>query len=206
MKIFVVKGLAKEPDSSLNTFRLCYTRRIISWRQRAANYPYFYLTLTGVETMFTLGTQRINEQGHLEIGGCDAVELAAEFGTPLYVMDEAHIRGQMRAIKSAFQVQGVPTEIIYASKAFSCLAIARIADEEGLMIDVASAGELYTALRADFPAERASATFKPIARCRWPSNWGRTHARWQRRLPASWKSLICVCRRMWRDQDSSTSG
>ena len=104
--------------------------------------------------MFTLGTQRINEQGHLEIGGCDAVELAAEFGTPLYVMDEADIRGKMRAIKSAFQAQGVETEIIYASKAFSCLAIARIADEEGLMIDVASAGELFTALRADFPAER----------------------------------------------------
>lgn len=104
--------------------------------------------------MFTLGTQRINAAGHLEIGGCDTTELAAEFGTPLYVMDEAHIRGQMRAMKSAFQSLSAETEVIYASKAFSCLAIARIADEEGLMIDVASAGELYTALRADFPASR----------------------------------------------------
>lgn len=104
--------------------------------------------------MFLLGTQRVNEAGHLEIGGCDTVELAEEFGTPLYVMDEAHIRHQMRAMKSAFQDIHPPTEVIYASKAFSCLAIARIADEEGLMIDVASAGELYTARRADFPSER----------------------------------------------------
>lgn len=104
--------------------------------------------------MFLLGTQHINDAGHLEIGGCDTTELATEFGTPLYVMDEAHIRAQMRAMKRAFQSLHPETEVIYASKAFSCLAIARIADEEGLMIDVASAGELYTALRADFPAER----------------------------------------------------
>ncbi len=104
--------------------------------------------------MFLLGTQQINDAGHLEIGGCDTVELAKEYGTPLYVMDEAHIRGQMRGMKEAFQKLHAETEVIYASKAFSCLAIARIADEEGLMLDVASAGELYTALRADFPAER----------------------------------------------------
>jgi diaminopimelate decarboxylase len=104
--------------------------------------------------MFYLGTQRVNDAGHLEIGGCDTVELAEEFSTPLYVMDEAHIRAQMRGMKKAFQKLHAETEIIYASKAFSCLAIARIADEEGLMLDVASAGELYTALRADFPAER----------------------------------------------------
>lgn len=104
--------------------------------------------------MFLLGTQRVNGVGHLEIGGCDTVELAARFGTPLYVMDEAHIRHQIRAMKRAFEALHAETELIYASKAFSCLAIARIMDEEGMMIDVASAGELHTALRARFPAER----------------------------------------------------
>ena len=104
--------------------------------------------------MFTLGTQTINEAGHLEIGGCDTLELAQRFGTPLYVMDEAHIRATMRAMTAAFRAQNVPFHIIYASKAFTSLAIARIADEEGLWLDVASAGELYTALKASFPAER----------------------------------------------------
>ena len=104
--------------------------------------------------MFTLGTQTLNSQGHLEIGGCDAVELADNFGTPLIVMDEAHIRAQMRALRAAFEAQGAPVHITYASKAFPCLAIAKIAAQEGLWIDVASAGELLTALRADFPVER----------------------------------------------------
>jgi len=104
--------------------------------------------------VFLLGTQKKNERGHLEIGGCDAVELAEQFGTPLYVVDEAHVRATMRAMKSAFDKQGVSCHVIYASKAFTCLAMARIAAQEGLWIDVASAGELYTALRADFPADR----------------------------------------------------
>lgn len=104
--------------------------------------------------MFLLGTQRVNDAGHLEIGGCDAVSLAAEFGTPLYVMDEAHIREKARALKRAFQALHPATDIIFASKAFTCLAMARIVDQEGLMIDVASAGELFTALKADFPPER----------------------------------------------------
>ena len=104
--------------------------------------------------MFLLGTHKINDAGHLEIGGCDTVELANQYSTPLFVMDEAHIRNQMRAMKAAFDAQNVDCHIIYASKAFPCLAIARIAAQEGLWIDVASAGELLTALRADFPASR----------------------------------------------------
>ncbi len=104
--------------------------------------------------MFLLGTQRVNEAGHLEIGGCDTVALAAQYGTPLFVMDEAHLRGAMRAMKQAFAAQHPESEIIYASKAFPCLALARIVAQEGLWIDVASAGELFTALRADFPPER----------------------------------------------------
>lgn len=104
--------------------------------------------------MFLLGTQRVNDAGHLEIGGCDTLQLAAEYGTPLYIMDEAHIRQTVHAMKAAFSAQGADAEIIYASKAFSTLAIARLMAQEGTMIDVASAGELFTALQADFPAER----------------------------------------------------
>jgi diaminopimelate decarboxylase len=104
--------------------------------------------------VFLLGTQKIDDAGQLEIGGCNAVELAQTYGTPLYVMDEAAIRERIRGLKAAFAAQPAQTEIIYATKAFWCLAMARIADSEGLMVDVASAGELYTALRANFPAER----------------------------------------------------
>ncbi len=104
--------------------------------------------------MFFLGTQTINALGHLEIGGCDTTELAQTYATPLIVMDEAHIRNQIGAMKSAFAAQNVDIQITYASKAFPCLAISKIAAQEELWIDVASAGELLTALRADFPSER----------------------------------------------------
>ncbi|MGI6119421.1 MAG: diaminopimelate decarboxylase [Desulfosporosinus sp.] len=100
------------------------------------------------------GTQMVNEQGHLEIGGCDTLELAKKFGTPLYIMDEAHIRDICQQYHSSF-VEGMKNaEVIYASKAFSTLAMCRIIDQEGLGLDVVSGGELYTALQADFPAAR----------------------------------------------------
>ena len=102
-----------------------------------------------------LGTQRLNEAGHLEIGGCDAVGLAREFGTPLYVMDEALIRGNIRAYKAAFEKRYKgKSHISYASKAFLVQAVVRLADQEGIEVDVASGGELYVALSAGFPAER----------------------------------------------------
>ncbi len=101
-----------------------------------------------------LGTQRINAEGHLEIGGCDAARLAAEFGTPLYVMDEAAIRASCREYRRAFQSRYPRNEICYASKAFLTLAMARIIAEEGLSMDVASLGELHVALAADFPPDR----------------------------------------------------
>ncbi len=103
-----------------------------------------------------LGTQQVNAQGHLEIGGCDAVRLAAEFGTPLYVMDEAAIRANCRNYRAAFEARYPSVEICYASKAFLSLAIARLIADEGLSMDVASLGELYTALQADFPPNRLS--------------------------------------------------
>lgn len=97
----------------------------------------------------------INEKGHLTIGGCDTVELAQTYQTPLYVMDEAKIRETCRMYRESFQKyyngQGMP---LYASKAFSCKEICRIVNEEGLGLDVVSGGELYTALQAGFPAEK----------------------------------------------------
>jgi diaminopimelate decarboxylase len=101
--------------------------------------------------MFLLRTQRVNERGRLEIGGCDAVDLAAHHGTPLYVFDEAAIRERCRAYRQAFGARYPHVRIEYAGKAFLCLAMARLVHEEGLHLDVASAGELYTALRAGFP-------------------------------------------------------
>ncbi len=100
-------------------------------------------------------TLKINERGHLEIGGADCVELAETFGTPLYIFDEAYIRKMMRIYRDTltdkYAGKGL---VLYASKAFSCQAIYRIADEENIGVDVVSGGELYTALKAGFPAEK----------------------------------------------------
>lgn len=100
-------------------------------------------------------TLKINGKGHLELGGADCVELAEKFGTPLYLFDERYIRKMMGiyrdTIAKKYDGNGM---VLYASKAFSCQAIYRIADEEGIGVDVVSGGELYTALKAGFPAER----------------------------------------------------
>ena len=101
-----------------------------------------------------LGSQRVNAQGHLEIGGCDAVELAREFGTPLYVMDEGQIRDNCRRYKAAFEARYPKNDISFASKAYLNMAICKVIEQEGLSLDVASAGELYTAVKAGFPMER----------------------------------------------------
>ena len=97
----------------------------------------------------------VNEKGRLTIGGADAVELAREYGTPLYVMDEGTIREACRSYKSSIEEfyggRGLP---LYASKAFCCKEIYRIMAEEGMGTDVVSGGELYTALAAGFPAQR----------------------------------------------------
>ncbi len=100
-------------------------------------------------------TLKINGLGHLEIGGADCVELAKQFGTPLYLFDEAYIRKMMGIYRDTLsrEYEGKGT-VLYASKAFSCKAIYRIADEENIGVDVVSGGELYTALQADFPAEK----------------------------------------------------
>src|SRR5690606_13431815 len=104
--------------------------------------------------MYLHGTSKINSRNHLEIGGCDTVQLAQQFGTPLYVMDEALIRQRARQYMDAFRQTGLKFQVAYASKAFCVMAMCRLVEEEGLALDVVSDGELYTALRAGFPAER----------------------------------------------------
>ncbi len=94
-------------------------------------------------------TSREARDGSLVIGGCSVLELAAEFGTPLFIYDEEHLRSRCQEAVAAFGDQTV-----YAGKAFLCLAMARLVQEEGLRIDVASGGELFVALAAGVPGER----------------------------------------------------
>lgn len=104
--------------------------------------------------MYLHGTSNINANGHLEIGGCDVADLAAQFGTPLYIVDEALVRQRASEYVEAFKASGLRFQVAYASKAFSVMAMCAIAEQEGLSLDVVSDGELYTAMQAGFPAER----------------------------------------------------
>ena len=97
---------------------------------------------------------RVNERGHLEIGGCDVVELAKEFGTPAYIYDEEDIRWRASEYLRAFSERTDAFEVIYASKAMPCTAIYRLCVEGGLSADVASGGELRMALAAGFDPAR----------------------------------------------------
>ncbi|MFO7151842.1 MAG: diaminopimelate decarboxylase [Bacillota bacterium] len=96
----------------------------------------------------------VNEKGHLEIGGCDAVQLAKEYGTPLYVFDESLVRENCRVYRDELSRIYPESGVIYAAKAFITMAMCRIIEEEGLFLDVVSGGELYTAVRANFPMDR----------------------------------------------------
>jgi diaminopimelate decarboxylase len=91
----------------------------------------------------------VEPDGGLSIAGVRVDLLASEFGTPLFIYDEQHLRDRAKAAASGF-----PNGAVYASKAFLCTAMARLADEEGMRIDVATGGELYVALRAGVPADR----------------------------------------------------
>ncbi|MFY0782053.1 diaminopimelate decarboxylase [Peribacillus sp. RS7] len=104
--------------------------------------------------MHLYGTGGVNERGHLEIGGVDTIELIEQFGTPLYVYDVKLIRERARGFKKTFEELGISAQVAYASKAFSSIAMIQLADQEGLSLDVVSAGELYTAIKANFPTER----------------------------------------------------
>jgi len=100
-------------------------------------------------TLFPFNTE-VNKQGHLVVGGCDVVDVAEEFGTPLYLFDESTIRGKCREFKDEFTRLHPDTLVIYASKAFLNRALALILKEEGLGLDVVSGGELSIAQSVDF--------------------------------------------------------
>ncbi|MDR6122515.1 diaminopimelate decarboxylase [Bacillus sp. SLBN-46] len=104
--------------------------------------------------MYFYGSTGVNKSGNLEIGGVDAIELAQEYGTPLYVYDVALMRERARGFKRTFEEQNMKAQVAYASKAFSTVAMIQLAEEEGLSLDVVSGGELYTAIVAGFPVER----------------------------------------------------
>ena len=96
----------------------------------------------------------VSPDGHLVIGRCDAISLASRYGTPLYVLDEDHIRSKCREFKTAFARLYQNTNVAYASKACLNKAITKIMAQEGMELDVVSGGELAIALSARFPAEK----------------------------------------------------
>jgi diaminopimelate decarboxylase len=110
-------------------------------------------TASDVLRVFPTGT-RVNERGRLEIGGCDAVELVAQFGSPAYVVAEDDLRARARSFLDAVASRHRDYDVLFASKAFPCSAVYRVLAEEGLACDVASGGELHLALRAGFDPAR----------------------------------------------------
>ena len=103
-------------------------------------------------------TATVNDQDCLEVGGCDVTALVQQFGSPLYILDEASLRTACQQYRDGWQ-KYYPGEalVIYASKAWSCLAVCAIADSEGLGIDVVSGGEILTARQLQaFEIGRAS--------------------------------------------------
>ncbi|KAM3114267.1 diaminopimelate decarboxylase [Phormidesmis sp. 146-33] len=94
-------------------------------------------------------TARVNDRDHLEIGGCDLVDLVQRYGSPLYVLDEETLRTACRQYRDAFKkYYPGESQVLYASKAWNCLAVCAIVASEDLGIDIVSGGELYTALKA----------------------------------------------------------
>ena len=96
-------------------------------------------------------TYRVNAAGHMEVGGCDLVEIARRHGTPLYVYDEATVRQRAAEYMSAMDGAG---QVLYSAKAFASPQFLRVIAEEGLGLDVVSAGELHLALKSGFPRDR----------------------------------------------------
>jgi len=95
-------------------------------------------------------TASIDSTGLMSIGGCSLISIASEFGTPVFVYDDEHLRNRCREAIRAFGTE----RVIYATKAFLCTEMARLATEEGLLLDVATGGELYVARRAGVPANK----------------------------------------------------
>jgi diaminopimelate decarboxylase len=111
-------------------------------------------TTQALSSVYPLGS-RLNTRGRLEVGGCDAIELAREFGTPLYVVAEDDLRSRARSFVGAARASAYPElGVVFASKAFPCTAVLKLFAEEGLWCDAASAGELHLALAAGFDPAR----------------------------------------------------
>ncbi len=104
--------------------------------------------------MKLFGTAKVNNNGNLEIGGIDTLDLVKEYGTPLYVMDQELIENTIDTMKEAFVSGRFNTQIAYAGKAFLTTGMVNLINKKGLDLDVVSAGELYTAYKAGFPMER----------------------------------------------------
>src|SRR5947209_9552388 len=110
-------------------------------------------TAARLSDVYPLGT-RVNDRGRLELGGCDAVELARQFGTPAYVVVEDDLRARARTFLEAVGSRHRDFDVLFASKAFPCSAVYKTLAEEGLACDVASGGELHLALKAGFDPAR----------------------------------------------------
>ncbi len=108
---------------------------------------------SALSPVYPAGT-RVNDRGRLELGGCDAVELAREFGTPVYVVVQDDLRMRARAFMAALSARHRDFDVLFASKAFPCTAVYRLLAQEGLSCDVASGGELALALNAGFDPAR----------------------------------------------------
>jgi diaminopimelate decarboxylase len=105
--------------------------------------------MSALPTHLLSDTATVSADGRLSIGGCDVLDLAQEFGTPLFIYDEAHLRARCREAVAAFG-----DGVAYATKAFLCTAMAQLAHEEGMQLDVATGGELHVALHAGVSADR----------------------------------------------------
>jgi len=110
-------------------------------------------TRTQLSQAYPIGS-RVDEDGRLQLGGCDAVELAREFGTPAYVVVEDDLRARAQTFVEAFRARTKNFDVLFASKAFPCTAIYRVLAQEGIACDVASGGELALALRGGFDPAR----------------------------------------------------
>ena len=129
------------------------TVRLIGRRNNAHMSATTEIPIIEGSPVYPLGS-RVNERSHLEVGGCDVVEVAAEFGTPAYIYAEEDIRARARAYLDAFRARTDDFEVLYASKAAPITAIYRLCAEQGLSVDVASGGELHMALGAGLDPAR----------------------------------------------------
>jgi diaminopimelate decarboxylase len=110
-------------------------------------------TRTQLSQAYPIGS-RIDDDGRLQLGGCDAVELAREFGTPAYIVVEDDLRARAQTFIEAFRARTKDFDVLFASKAFPCTAVYRVLAQEGISCDVASGGELSLALRGGFDPAR----------------------------------------------------